>query len=618
MGIYILRNLKSKKGYLKTMQFRYSSVESCKSSRPKIYTASSAEQFFEMRTYQPVRKAPAIPPQINQFKGEQLVQNWNKSQKLTSDDVTSTFNYMFTKIKKAIFVKIANNQLVTFLPFSSGGGITDAAVMYDMLSTLCSRRKVSDIELFLNVGDKLVMKKDVSKFSPIFSEYTNDDSVDILLPTRDDWARSVFEETGMVMPTRCRSYSPIQRINWAAKIPKASANDAARLKRYIDSGMVIPTTNLQQQSGYKYIIAQDGGTLGYELSSGSTILLVAPSLNSWYSKFLKPWVHYVPVNGDLSNLSDQILWCFENDEECAAIADRAYTFYLEYLKMDSILDYLQESFYQASVWSGPYEYPIRRASSGSLQGLIESLMWRAQINPKYMQVLTDRMDVYKQAFTAASADNKKNYEIMELLGDASANKFLAWYFFRRFPQLNCPTGVKVIARLKINYASKASFAKISESLGFWPHIKASEDHKAQDKKSLLEDVFEAFLGATEMILDDFFQVGAGYAIVNQLLTSIFDDMYISLQYEDLYDAKTRLKELFDVNQSVLGKLKYTPDPDVANQILVFREKDGVKTLMGRGSGRTKAAQEQAASKEALDALAIQGYTRKVDYSLFCE
>lgn len=249
-------------------------------------------------------------------------------------------------------------------------------------------------------------------------------------------------------------------------------------------------------------------------------------------------------------------------------------------------------------------------------GFIKEVLVRAQINPKYMQVLTDRTDLYQQAFTAASFDPRVNYEVLELLGDASANKFLAWYFYRRFPQLNCPTGVKVLARLKINYASKASFSKLADKMGFWPHIRASDDHKAQDRKSLLEDVLEAFLGATELILDDFFQAGVGFAIVNQLLTSLFDNIPISLQYEDLYDAKTRLKELFDIHQDKLGKLLYTPDPP--DQMLVYRVINNDRILMGRGTGRTKSAQEQSASKAALKMLEKDGYTRRVDYSLFCE
>lgn len=249
---------------------------------------------------------------------------------------------------------------------------------------------------------------------------------------------------------------------------------------------------------------------------------------------------------------------------------------------------------------------------------IKGVLVRAQINPKYMQVLTNKMDIYQQAFTAASFDPHNNYEILELLGDSSANKFLVWYFFRRFPQLNCPNGVKVIARLKINYASKVSFSNISSKLGFWPYIRASDDQKAQDRKSLLEDVLEAFLGATELILDDFFQVGVGFAIINQILTPLFDDIPISLKHEDLYDAKTRLKELFDINRDKLGTLLYTPDPSVSGQILVFRVMNNNKILLGKGSGRLKSAQEQSASKQALELLEKEGFTRKVDYSLFCE
>ena len=83
----------------------------------------------------------------------------------------------------------------------------------------------------------------------------------------------------------------------------------------------------KEQSEYKYIIHIDGHVsafrLSYELSMNSVILLVDSKWKIWFSDMIKPYVHYVPVNSDLSNIYDQIKWCKENDEKCKQIAENA-------------------------------------------------------------------------------------------------------------------------------------------------------------------------------------------------------------------------------------------------------------------------------------------------------
>ena len=85
--------------------------------------------------------------------------------------------------------------------------------------------------------------------------------------------------------------------------------------------------------------------------------------------------------------------------------------------------------------------------------LITRFLQRGKLRPKYINTLTntENMKLYGKAFTAASANATENYEIYEQLGDISANKFIVWYAYRRFPQLSCPKGVKVVARLHMQH-----------------------------------------------------------------------------------------------------------------------------------------------------------------------
>lgn len=258
----------------------------------------------------------------------------------------------------------------------------------------------------------------------------------------------------------------------------------------------------------------------------------------------------------------------------------------------------------------------------SFKKLIVGLLQRGKLTSKYIDILTDEpsMKLYSQAFTSSSADINSNYEIFEQLGDVSANKFIIWYSYRRFPQLACPLGVKVVARLRINYGAKQSFFKIANNLGFWDYISASLEERGHKKKDLLEDSLESFCGVTEYILDMRTRNGVGNAIVYDILASIFDEIDMSLQYSELYDAKTRLKETFDKFPE-LGKLKYTQEKNELITIsTVWRQLGNNLIRLGSSSANKKTDAQQKAASKAIDTLKSQGYFKEPpsEYKLFCQ
>jgi len=282
--------------------------------------------------------------------------------------------------------------------------------------------------------------------------------------------------------------------------------------------------------------------------------------------------------------------------------------------------------------------------------LITSFLNRGKLKGKYIDTLTSpaNMKLFGQAFTAASADPVKNYEIFEQLGDLSANKFIVSYAYKRFPQLKCPKGVKVAARLRINYGSKESFSQIANNLGFWEFISAAEDgtdkkakYRVRHKDELLEDVLEAIIGCTEQILDEEYRPGVGYAIVYDILGSIFDEIDISLKYTDLYDAKTRMKEVFDMFGNTIGTFKFidtrTESMAVSRlyQVPVGTSRNPLTSMhmgekvmrpqkfwkpIGSGSGVKKVDAQQIAAEKGIITLNSKGYTKPVanEYRLFCK
>ena len=204
----------------------------------------------------------------------------------------------------------------------------------------------------------------------------------------------------------------------------------------------------------------------------------------------------------------------------------------------------------SGIYFGPRSEEFKR--------FILRILLKGNIHKRYIAALMtpEAMKQFGNAFTSELVDEQNNYQVFEQLGDLSGNKFIVGYMYRRFPQLRNSRCVKIVARLRINYGAKESFSKIAGKLDFWKYITAPIDLRKRKMKPLLEDVFEAFLGALEMILDDAIRIGVGYAVVYDILKILFDEIPISLKYEDLYDSKTRLKELFDAYKDKLGIIKF--------------------------------------------------------------
>lgn len=119
------------------------------------------------------------------------------------------------------------------------------------------------------------------------------------------------------------------------------------------------------QAKSKYILNIDGHVtafrLSIELAMGSVIFLQENSPYSmWYKPYLQPYVHYVPVEYNLENLTEQIQWCINHQEKCAEISQNAQEFYRVFLSKDGILDFWQTLLYRLSTAQGQNRlvYPI--------------------------------------------------------------------------------------------------------------------------------------------------------------------------------------------------------------------------------------------------------------------
>ncbi|HEY5235443.1 MAG TPA: glycosyl transferase family 90, partial [Rhabdochlamydiaceae bacterium] len=95
---------------------------------------------------------------------------------------------------------------------------------------------------------------------------------------------------------------------------------------------------------YKYLPNVTGTmasspALQWRLLSNSVTLQQVTDEIQWFYRALKPYVHYVPVKDDLSDLLEQIQWSKDHDDLCKQIADNATEFALNNLMTEDIYLY---------------------------------------------------------------------------------------------------------------------------------------------------------------------------------------------------------------------------------------------------------------------------------------
>ena len=130
----------------------------------------------------------------------------------------------------------------------------------------------------------------------------------------------------------------------------------------------------------------------------------------------------------------------------------------------------------------------------------------------------------------------------------------------------------------------------------------------------MEDCLEAFIGATEMQFDNRVKFGVGYTACYNIISAIYDKIPISLKYEDLFDSKTRLKEIFDQYGSEIGKLSYVTHKrlpeDKTHTVSIIRLFKGQEILLSQKTSTTLLCHcQQTAAEEAIYKLGKIGFKK---------
>jgi hypothetical protein len=79
---------------------------------------------------------------------------------------------------------------------------------------------------------------------------------------------------------------------------------------------------------YKGLLILEGNdvssALKWAMYSQSVVLMPRPTQTSWaMEELLEPWVHYIPLEDDLTDMEEKVQWLIDNDEKAKQISERA-------------------------------------------------------------------------------------------------------------------------------------------------------------------------------------------------------------------------------------------------------------------------------------------------------
>ena len=112
-----------------------------------------------------------------------------------------------------------------------------------------------------------------------------------------------------------------------AKLTHTRSLDAAYTVRgRLMIGNSLSIEDLLQHKGIIMIEGNDVSSgLKWALFSKSVVLTQKPRFTSWaMEELLQPWVHYIPIADDLSDVEEKVQWMIDNDEKAKEIAHNGH------------------------------------------------------------------------------------------------------------------------------------------------------------------------------------------------------------------------------------------------------------------------------------------------------
>ncbi|MBQ9266623.1 MAG: ribonuclease III [Bacilli bacterium] len=220
---------------------------------------------------------------------------------------------------------------------------------------------------------------------------------------------------------------------------------------------------------------------------------------------------------------------------------------------------------------------------------LDSFFKKYNIKPK-------NVELYEMAFTHSSYNwdaktSHHDYERLEFVGDSVVGFVVGTKLFRTHKDMREGDLTKSRSFLvQTDYLAKLALRE-----GFDQYIltgKSMTQQELSNHKSILEDVFEAVMGA--IYLDQ------GIEFVRKLIERIYGDEIENFVLTELKDYKSMLQEAMqaEYRESVEYILIDEKGPPHDKTFTVEVRFNGL--ILGHGTGKSKKAAEQMAAQDALD------------------
>ncbi|MDD9138272.1 ribonuclease III [Fructobacillus sp. CRL 2054] len=216
---------------------------------------------------------------------------------------------------------------------------------------------------------------------------------------------------------------------------------------------------------------------------------------------------------------------------------------------------------------------------------------------KNYHVNFDNVDLLKEALTQRNYLNEhpkekgRDYQRLEFLGDAIMQASVTEYLFKRYPDWD----EGQLTEMRITMVQTKSFAHFSQVIHLNEAIrlgKGEEMNGARHRPSLLEDIWEAFIGA--LFLDQGQE--AVVKLLNQTVFAAIDEHF----FDQFIDFKSRLQEKLQAKGTV--DITYNIEDEERNEdnSQVFKVSVALNgRILAYGFGSSIKDAEKAAAQQAL-------------------
>ena len=210
------------------------------------------------------------------------------------------------------------------------------------------------------------------------------------------------------------------------------------------------------------------------------------------------------------------------------------------------------------------------------------------------------VSLLEEALTQANYINEhpnytgRDYQRLEFLGDAVMQQSTAVYLFKRYPDWDEGR----LTELRISMVQTRAFAALSRELHLDQYVQLGRGEElsgARNRDSLLEDLWEAFIGA--LYLDQGQEVAMNF--LSEIMFTKIDEGF----YDQFVDYKSKLQEHLQRHGSV--KIAYTKlsERPVENNEQIFTVEVSVnEQALATGEGKSTKEAEKAAARAAYQTL----------------